>query len=110
MRRQRQRLLQASRTHSARLSDQLLVSNPYPQTCPFLPCPASRTYPCPCLSSSRSDVGVGVAREPSYRRAARGSRVPCPIGRWPLQPRSEEHTSELQLLMRISYAVFCLKK
>src|SRR3546814_8251078 len=31
----------------------------------------------------------------------------------PLQPgtgRSEEHTSELQSLMRISYAVFCLKK
>src|SRR3546814_6617836 len=29
---------------------------------------------------------------------------PCPCG------RSEEHTSELQSLMRISYAVFCLKK
>src|SRR3546814_6797587 len=27
-----------------------------------------------------------------------------------LQHRSEEHTSELQSLMRISYAVFCLKK
>src|SRR3546814_10193111 len=27
-----------------------------------------------------------------------------------LQSRSEEHTSELQSLMRISYAVFCLKK
>src|SRR3546814_2417784 len=27
-----------------------------------------------------------------------------------LVPRSEEHTSELQSLMRISYAVFCLKK
>src|SRR3546814_3837766 len=27
-----------------------------------------------------------------------------------LQARSEEHTSELQSLMRISYAVFCLKK
>src|SRR3546814_5267363 len=26
------------------------------------------------------------------------------------QPRSEEHTSELQSLMRTSYAVFCLKK
>src|SRR3546814_3602313 len=26
-----------------------------------------------------------------------------------MQPRSEEHTSELQSLMRISYAVFCLK-
>src|SRR3546814_7801888 len=41
------------------------------------------------------------------------------LKRWPelakpsLQPartRSEEHTSELQSLMRISYAVFCLKK
>src|SRR3546814_6235991 len=30
--------------------------------------------------------------------------VPAP------RPRSEEHTSELQSLMRISYAVFCLKK
>src|SRR3546814_8039379 len=27
-----------------------------------------------------------------------------------IQTRSEEHTSELQSLMRISYAVFCLKK
>src|SRR3546814_5463640 len=36
--------------------------------------------------------------------AARGSSAPeC-------NPRSEEHTSELQSLMRISYAVFCLKK
>src|SRR3546814_5202079 len=33
------------------------------------------------------------------------------IGGNPLQTdRSEEHTSELQSLMRISYAVFCLKK
>src|SRR3546814_5855834 len=30
--------------------------------------------------------------------------------RWALEGRSEEHTSELQSLMRISYAVFCLKK
>src|SRR3546814_2427401 len=28
----------------------------------------------------------------------------------PVSMRSEEHTSELQSLMRISYAVFCLKK
>src|SRR3546814_5085042 len=34
----------------------------------------------------------------------------CRAG-WPGgMPRSEEHTSELQSLMRISYAVFCLKK
>src|SRR3546814_7447569 len=34
-------------------------------------------------------------------------------GLWPAsidERRSEEHTSELQSLMRISYAVFCLKK
>src|SRR3546814_6522140 len=29
---------------------------------------------------------------------------------FPMTDRSEEHTSELQSLMRISYAVFCLKK
>src|SRR3546814_10827996 len=34
--------------------------------------------------------------------------LPIPPG--PLTGRSEEHTSELQSLMRISYAVFCLKK
>src|SRR3546814_8067736 len=39
------------------------------------------------------------------RRASRkGCNAPC------LMPRSEEHTSELQSLMRISYTVFCLKK
>src|SRR3546814_7377038 len=32
------------------------------------------------------------------------------IGRALLSDRSEEHTSELQSLMRISYAVFCLKQ
>src|SRR3546814_10388276 len=33
------------------------------------------------------------------------------VGMWVIpESRSEEHTSELQSLMRISYAVFCLKK
>src|SRR3546814_8060936 len=39
--------------------------------------------------------------------------LPVPLRRWSLVEvpcRSEEHTSELQSLMRISYAVFCLKK
>src|SRR3546814_7590990 len=48
--------------------------------------------------------------------AVRGQRPPPPpcagIARaaLPSRVRSEEHTSELQSLMRISYAVFCLKK
>src|SRR3546814_5220344 len=33
-----------------------------------------------------------------------------PNAKTPTKVRSEEHTSELQSLMRISYAVFCLKK
>src|SRR3546814_8084492 len=32
------------------------------------------------------------------------------VAHHPVRSRSEEHTSELQSLMRISYAVFCLKK
>src|SRR3546814_4532028 len=38
--------------------------------------------------------------------------APDPVGQAarPDEKRSEEHTSELQSLMRISYAVFCLKK
>src|SRR3546814_7523740 len=38
------------------------------------------------------------------------ARRPHPPGLVKLVERSEEHTSELQSLMRISYAVFCLKK
>src|SRR3546814_10036433 len=43
----------------------------------------------------------------------RGGLLPYPprLARWTaVQPRSEEHTSELQSLMRISYTVFCLTK
>src|SRR3546814_5716543 len=47
---------------------------------------------------------VGVA-DPGHRLAGDGAAV-LDIG----EDRSEEHTSELQSLMRISYAVFCLKK
>src|SRR3546814_3859714 len=44
---------------------------------------------------------------------ARASHLPLQPGRQPFHERiqrSEEHTSELQSLMRISYAVFCFKK
>src|SRR3546814_7102236 len=59
--------------------------------------------------------GVGAAargrggRAPQRRR--RTGRAPHEDGALrPRLGRSEEHTSELQSLMRISYAVFCLKK
>src|SRR3546814_2209471 len=40
----------------------------------------------------------------------RQAHRPAAADRDPAQGRSEEHTSELQSLMRISYAVLCLKK
>src|SRR3546814_1720348 len=49
---------------------------------------------------------LGLAKpEPFCCRCARQERERLRYGE-----RSEEHTSELQSLMRISYAVFCLKK
>src|SRR3546814_2451697 len=47
----------------------------------------------------RPDLGSRGWSAPVHKSSASGNRT-----------RSEEHTSELQSLMRISYAVFCLKK
>src|SRR3546814_1652540 len=48
----------------------------------------------------------------SHGKTRRDHKMTIPVIRAPqfLFGRSEEHTSELQSLMRISYAVFCLKK
>src|SRR3546814_7306653 len=51
------------------------------------------------------DGGVAPTRKNANREAAANRLGPTAIS-----GRSEEHTSELQSLMRISYAVFCLKK
>src|SRR3546814_19920072 len=60
-----------------------------------------------------SDLRHGGRPAPSRRRCGRRAdpaSVPrCSAAQRPPE-RSEEHTSELQSLMRISYAVFCLKK
>src|SRR3546814_9655568 len=50
---------------------------------------------------------VGARSPQSRRPAGRGADAVAGLGEF---RRSEEHTSELQSLMRISYAVFCLKK
>src|SRR3546814_2881489 len=62
----------------------------------------------PLHESSAGSPSTSVSRRPKANHASCGS--------WPqampmkLHSRSEEHTSELQSLMRTSYAVFCLKK
>src|SRR3546814_3866825 len=88
---------------------------------------------CPYTTLFRSDLGAPLSwpsRKLSSRWPARSSgtrtmRTPPPAAalgapgvagesEWAIGSlgllRSEEHTSELQSLMRISYAVFCLKK
>src|SRR3546814_1743224 len=63
--------------------------------------------------------GQGVTSETIVMRIFKDMRAfriydgPSEVHRWSIAKkilRSEEHTSELQSLMRISYAVFCLKK
>src|SRR3546814_1095692 len=69
----------------------------------------------PAVVTAPPCCGIGPAGlRPRYRPI---TAPPCsPPERTPVRPgrarawRSEEHTSELQSLMRISYAVFCLKK
>src|SRR3546814_2632396 len=57
------------------------------------------------------DIDVGVVQHPFEhpRKAMLRHRLEL-VQRIAIVGRSEEHTSELQSLMRISYAVFCLKK
>src|SRR3546814_1446042 len=57
----------------------------------------------------RPGVRRFAAKGPCLRRDRRFHPLQASL-RNERAPRSEEHTSELQSLMRISYAVFCLKK
>src|SRR3546814_9720510 len=56
-------------------------------------------------AAGRAPAGLAVAIGDGDRRAGEPQ-----LDRPAEATRSEEHTSELQSLMRISYAVFCLKK
>src|SRR3546814_5053172 len=58
-------------------------------------------------SQNRFDVNTGRLHDHVFQRTATQLLAGTRIG---VGERSEEHTSELQSLMRISYAVFCLKK
>src|SRR3546814_6307741 len=83
-------------------------------------------FPYTTLFRSQSEVGGGWVAAGHRDVVAAGDLGPEQLGQAvgevaqelrravgvavPLRVRSEEHTSELQSLMRISYAVFCLKK
>src|SRR3546814_5079538 len=71
--------------------------------------PGRENARCPPYSDRRAHD-----RWPEARRRLRTADIrtvrPAGVGGMTYMSRSEEHTSELQSLMRISYAVFCLKK
>src|SRR3546814_4701186 len=83
-------------------------------------------FPCTTLCRSQGFVDPGLRPGLGCQLAHGGAGVAvsvyavvpfrvlpycCQLLRWRRGPaRSEEHTSELQSLMRISYAVFCLQK
>src|SRR3546814_3230606 len=80
--------------------------------------PAITSLSTPNPAKSRSNIRStplrrGLRAQPGnpmtarLRNQPRHRRLPGSTG---IPTRSEEHTSELQSLMRISYAVFCLKK
>src|SRR3546814_6707380 len=73
------------------------------------------TFPTGCAARQKPGAGQLHRRYNADRCAGSGPRSNAVCGaRFGEEPssygRSEEHTSELQSLMRISYAVFCLKK
>src|SRR3546814_4685593 len=67
-------------------------------------------------SVDQQAIGLLAGRRETRQRRVNRQAIAAAIGqallgeRHDLRARSEEHTSELQSLMRISYAVFCLKK
>src|SRR3546814_8195788 len=79
---------------------------------------ARRTADWPAEMTRSAGHCVSLAVQPPDRlarvldevAAAGVSIITNPLTNLYLQGRSEEHTSELQSLMRTSYAVFCLKK
>src|SRR3546814_3918380 len=64
----------------------------------------ARDIDIPAVSDFDSPTGKGALG------TVEGKRITLGNARFLDEERSEEHTSELQSLMRISYAVFCLKK
>src|SRR3546814_2984439 len=77
-------------------------------------CPASSQESAVQSVETLEQDGRKIHARPQSRQKSRCCRgLPVPFPRWhnlAIGYRSEEHTSELQSLMRTSYAVFCLKK
>src|SRR3546814_6167855 len=70
----------------------------------------SRHVHAPAKHAAAKRAAPARLQEDPAHRAAHPAADLADLGGGEVRLRSEEHTSELQSLMRISYAVFCLKK
>src|SRR3546814_7320381 len=82
------------------------------QTLDRIPGYVNRIVPNNCVSHFRwqSDLGLIERHSEQVHSVALRNQYGTGLKPCSRDNRSEEHTSELQSLMRISYAVFCLKK
>src|SRR3546814_1366315 len=107
------------RTHSGRNAHQSPVTSNPPDTSPARTdprattdagraCRLMRDAGCPSTNPSHPDLLAALAEGVTPETLGDTAREAVDAGK--PNPRSEEHTSELQSLMRNSYAVFCLKK
>src|SRR3546814_7317765 len=74
------------------------------------PDPGGRGVAFPAFGHGDRAAAVVDVGHPQHRDLRQTARLVQRAARTAFDQRSEEHTSELQSLMRISYAVFCLKK
>src|SRR3546814_9360754 len=78
---------------------------------PALPCLRRRGSKSSRLKPLLQTLSISLSTSPAPRPCARPGHQDASFpSSARARARSEEHTSELQSLMRISYAVFCLKK
>src|SRR3546814_2786723 len=96
-----------SHFRSARISGPSTSSSTMPARVPRA---ALRSPTMPDDSLASRDLADGLSGGAAPSASARPPLPPTLILASGSVQRSEEHTSELQSLMRISYAVFCLKK
>src|SRR3546814_1249709 len=71
---------------------------------------AARHNPCHAIGGHGNEGKSNACMNSEVINTLFGLFNECVTENFPRQIRSEEHTSELQSLMRSSYAVFCLKK
>src|SRR3546814_7283354 len=103
-------------SHTPRHCGQKSISTPCRSEIDSVTLQTGQSMPCPASAAELMIVSSRLSEDLSLQLGRNTLAVRCA---WNAPPRtlyfrsgwrSEEHTSELQSLMRISYAVFCLKK